>query len=168
MDSARHSQAAAVSAGREDAAGDLARIYGEESVRLWRALFAHTASVDIATDAVSEAFAQALARGSALRDPRAWIWVASFKIADGLLKDRTRWIRGTQEDSYDMPESTHDLVTALTMLSPRQRLTVVLHDYADRPVAEIARHIGVSTATVYVHLSNARRRLRTLLEDDDG
>jgi hypothetical protein len=53
------------------------------------------------------------------------------------------------------------VVEALRQLSPNQRLAVVLHDYADRPVGEVAATLGASRATVYVHLSQGRRRLRS-------
>jgi DNA-directed RNA polymerase specialized sigma24 family protein len=39
-----------------------------------------------------------------------------------------------------------------------------VHDYADRPTKEVAATLGVSMATVRVHLSQGRRRLRALLE----
>jgi RNA polymerase sigma factor (sigma-70 family) len=58
-------------------------------------------------------------------------------------------------------------VEALRQLSPKQRLAIVLHDYADRSTDEVATVLGASKATVYVHLSTARRRLRTLLEESD-
>jgi DNA-directed RNA polymerase specialized sigma24 family protein len=43
----------------------------------------------------------------------------------------------------------------------------VFHDYADRPTSEIAELLGISRATVHVHLSVGRRRLRQLLEVRD-
>jgi len=55
----------------------------------------------------------------------------------------------------------------LRQLSPNQRVAVVLHDYADRPTGEVAEILGCSRATVYVHLSQGRRRLLKLLEDHD-
>ena len=54
------------------------------------------------------------------------------------------------------------------MLSPNQRAVAVLSAYADLPPREIARTLGLSGVAVRVHLSQARRRLRELLEDDDG
>jgi RNA polymerase sigma-70 factor (ECF subfamily) len=141
-------------------------VYREQGPRLWRALLAYTGDPELANDAMSEAFAQALARGDELRNPAAWIWAASFKIAAGQLKDRSTTAPPAQEVTYVMPESVDGIVEALRQLSPKQRLAVVLHDYADRPNDEVAAILGVSVATVHVHLSQGRRRLRALLEDD--
>jgi len=44
----------------------------------------------------------------------------------------------------------------------------VLHDYAGYPASEIASIIGSTAPAVFVHLSRARKRLRTLLEVDDA
>ena len=67
-----------------------------------------------------------------------------------------------------MPDPVPELVAALARISPNQRLAVILHDYADRPTDEVAQIVGASRATVHVHLSQGRRRLRKLLEDRDG
>lgn len=65
------------------------------------------------------------------------------------------------------PETLTDVLRALRRLSPNQREAVILHDYADLSTAEVARIMGISQATVRVHVSQARRRLRRLLEDRD-
>jgi RNA polymerase sigma-70 factor, ECF subfamily len=134
---------------------------------MWRALLAFTGNEAVAEDALSEAFAQALARGDALREPARWIWRVAFRVAAGELQERRRGQPLELEPSYELPESIDHVIAALGQLSPNQRLTVVLHDYADRPVAEVAATIGASRATVHVHLSKGRKRLRDLLEDDD-
>jgi RNA polymerase sigma-70 factor (ECF subfamily) len=66
-----------------------------------------------------------------------------------------------------MPDPIPELIAALRRLSPNQRLAVVLHDYADRSTHEVAETLGCSRATVHVHLSQGRRRLRNLLEAND-
>jgi RNA polymerase sigma-70 factor (ECF subfamily) len=131
-------------------------------------LLAFTGDEAIAEDALSEAFAQALARGDALRDPGRWIWRVAFRIAAGELKDRGQRQPIEVEPMYEHPDSIAHVIAALGQLSPNQRLAVVLHDYADRPVPEVAATIGASRATVDVHLSKGRKRLRELLEDADA
>jgi RNA polymerase sigma-70 factor, ECF subfamily len=52
---------------------DLELLSREHGKRPWWALVAFSGDRDIASDAESEAFAQALRRGNAIRDPLAWI-----------------------------------------------------------------------------------------------
>ncbi len=47
----------------------LERVYEEEGARLWRAVYLYAADREVASDAVAEAFAQALRRGNDLRSP---------------------------------------------------------------------------------------------------
>src|SRR2546430_12508817 len=53
-------------------------------------LFPYTTLFRSASDAMAEAFAQALARGNELRSPQRWVWRAAFRIAAGELKARLR------------------------------------------------------------------------------
>jgi RNA polymerase sigma factor (sigma-70 family) len=145
----------------------LASVYRQDGPAIWRALLAFTGDPSVAEDAMSEAFAQALARGDELREPARWVWRVSFRVAAGELKRRRTFEPLDVEPGYEHPDPIEHVSAALGRLSPNQRLAVVLHDYADRSVAEVAATIGASRATVHVHLSKGRRRLRELLEDDE-
>ncbi len=129
---------------------------------------AFSGNEELASDAMAEAFAQALGRGAAVEAPDRWIWRAAFRIAAGELKERRRV---TPSDvpvtSVGMPEPVADLVRALRTLSPNQRAAAVLSLYADMSTRDVARILACSQATVRVHLSQARRRLRALLEETD-
>ena len=151
-----------------DARRDLEVLYREHGDRLWWALLAFSGDREVASDATAEAFAQALRRGDHLRDPLAWIWTAAFRIAAGELKERRRVVHAAVDSSYELPEPAAEIAAALRRLPPQQRAAVVLHYYADRPQREIARMLGISTATVGVHLHRGRKRLRELLGDDDA
>ncbi len=153
------------------ASGDaLARVYREQGAKLWRSLLAYTGDREMASDAMAEALAQALGRGDAVQSPERWVWRAAFRIAAGELRNRSRHVQISSMDStpYEMPEPAVDLIRALARLSPNQRAVAVLHLYADYRTRDVARILGISQTTVRVHLSQARRRLRMLLEDEDG
>jgi RNA polymerase sigma-70 factor (ECF subfamily) len=150
------------------AEGGLERLYREDGPRLWRALVAYSGDREIASDAVAEAFAQALGRGGDLRDPQRWVWRSAFRIAAGELKDRGRFRAPAALDpGYETQEPSARLVSALGRLSPNQRAALVLHYYADHSTKDIARILGASAATVRVHLSQGRKRLRRILEEPD-
>jgi DNA-directed RNA polymerase specialized sigma24 family protein len=145
------------------------RAFREHGLKLWRSLLAFTGDPELASDAMAEAYAQLLARGAAVRAHERWVWRAAFRIAAGELQDRRRrrpWGVGAVE-TYEMPEPALDLIEALGRLSPNQRAVAVLRLYADLPSRDVARILGMGQATVRVHLSQARRRLRSMLEEPD-
>jgi RNA polymerase sigma-70 factor (ECF subfamily) len=152
---------------RVAAQDDLEAVYRQDGGRLWRALYAFAGDQEVASDAVAEAFAQALRRGAAITDVRNWVWRSAFKLAKGDLKRRSSLLYGA------MPEGVvHDahpdgeLLVALQGLTPQQRAVIVLHYYVDCPVQEIARRTGINPLAVRAHLSRGRKRLRVLLGDD--
>jgi RNA polymerase sigma-70 factor (ECF subfamily) len=155
---------ARVTTGRE---AELSELWTEQGPRLWRALFAYTGDREVATDAVAEAFAQFLRRGSEVRSPGGWIWRAAFRLAAGELQRRRRWASFPEEDRYEMTEPATDLLRALGSLPPKQRAALVLHYYAGYTAREAAGIVGSTPATVRVHLSQGRKRLRRMLEETD-
>jgi RNA polymerase sigma-70 factor (ECF subfamily) len=144
-------------------------VYREDADRLWRAVLAYTGDPDIASEAVAEAFAQALRRGAAIRDPAAWTWRAAFQIAAGALKARRvgdRMSGGVDTGRMDR-YADPDLLAALRQLPDAQRAAVILFYYADLPIREIAARLGSNQLAVRANLSRGRRRLHDLLGDDD-
>jgi RNA polymerase sigma-70 factor (ECF subfamily) len=147
-------------------ATDIERLYREQGDRMWRAVLAFAGDHEVASDAVAEAFAQALRRGDAIRDPARWVWRTAFRIAAGMLKQQ-RKIGPEQDigDSYELESSVRELVEALRRLSPRQRAAVVLHHAAGYPVREVAAILGSTPSAVKVHLKRGRDRLRQSLSE---
>lgn len=149
-----------------DGSTELERCYLRQREKLWRSLLLFSADHEVASDAVAEAFVQALRRGEGVRDLDRWVWKAAFAIARGELRHRS-----TTEPLIDLPQempaSTVDLVRALERLSPKQRASVVLHHYAGYSTKETAAIIGSTPPAVGVHLQRARARLRALLQEDD-
>jgi RNA polymerase sigma factor (sigma-70 family) len=148
--------------------GELEGLYRSQRDRMWRAVFAFTGDSEMATDAVAEAFAQALRRGGAIRSPERWVWRSVFRIAAGDLKERRRRIAERTEETYEMDDLAQDLVAALAKLPEKQRAAIVLHHAIGYPAGEIAAIIGSTTPGVHVLLSRGRKRLRDLLETDDA
>jgi DNA-directed RNA polymerase specialized sigma24 family protein len=72
---------------------DLERVWLEDGQKLWRAVAAYTADPEIASDAVAEAFAQALSRLPEIRELLPWLWRTSFRVATKELR-RTQAERG--------------------------------------------------------------------------
>jgi RNA polymerase sigma-70 factor (ECF subfamily) len=142
-------------------------LYRQDSGRLWRAICTFAGDPEIASEAVADAYAQAIRRGPAVHDPRAWVWRAAFRIAAGQLKER-------RAGGGPIPEATRysdryedaDLHAALRQLPDAQRAAIILYYYADLPVREIALHLGSNSLAVRANLSRGRRRLHALLGTD--
>jgi RNA polymerase sigma-70 factor, ECF subfamily len=146
----------------------LGEVFASEGPRLWRAVFAYSQDRALTDDAVAEAFAQCLRRGDAVTDQRAWVWTAAFRIAAGELRARRR--TGPMPDAavHDaIDDEPGRLLKAIGELSVNQRAAVLLRGYAGYPSDEVAAMLGISRATVRVHLARGRRRLRELLREED-
>ena len=145
---------------------DFEALYLDQADRLWRSIYAYAGDPDVASDAVAEAFAQLLRRGEGVRSPARWIWHVGFRIAAGELKARNRLEPLPAGVDVASPVG-QDLISTLRLLPTRQRAALVLHYYGGYKTREIAAILGSTAATVRVHLSQGRRRLRKLLEDED-
>jgi RNA polymerase sigma factor (sigma-70 family) len=146
---------------------DVERSYRAQSESLWRALLLFSGDADVASDAVAEAFAQALRRGSEVRDVDRWVWRVAFHIARGDLQRRSRDEPLLVDTADDLPPDTIDLIRALRSLTSKQAGAIVLHHYAGYSNKETASILGSTTAAVGVHLERGRKRLRELLGEDD-
>ena len=128
----------------------------------------HTGDREAASDAVAEAFAQAIRRGDAIRDPAAWVWKTAFRVAKGMPDRRLTMALGQDDgDPGAVSDELIDLVRAVKKLTPHQRAAVVLHYYGGYSAREIADILASSASAVGVHLYRARTRLRRELGDDD-
>lgn len=144
---------------------DVEVAYREEGPKLYYALLGFTADRRIAEDALAEAFTRALVSRDAIRRLEPWLWTVAFRVATAEM--RRRAASSALEDSAVPPPEPPDVVLALAKLPERQRAAVILHYYADRSLSEIAQVLGISRATVGVHLHRGRARLKDLLEERD-
>jgi RNA polymerase sigma factor (sigma-70 family) len=146
---------------------EIERLYKEHGNRLWWALLAYTSDRELASDAAAEAFARALKVADQILDPAAWVWRVAFRIATADLRDADRRLQALPTGSYEIDDRPLGVLVALHQLSGRQRVVFVLYYLADRTTEQVAELLGMAPATVAVHLHRARRRLRTILGDDD-
>jgi RNA polymerase sigma-70 factor (ECF subfamily) len=144
-------------------------VYRADGERLWRAIYAFAGDAEIASDAVAEAYAQAIKRGAAIRDPAAWTWRAAFRISAGAMKERRAEAARRADPAEHLDRhSDPDLLAALRRLPDAQRAAVVLFYYADLPIRDIADRLGTNSLAVRANLSRGRGRLRQLLGDGNG
>lgn len=144
---------------------------GEAFAELYRTHFgplsgyavALTGDPAAAVDIAQEAFTRLLARWRRVHDPRAWL----FFVATNLSRDHWRGVTRNR----DLVEKARARLTDVTpsydpwlrdlvdRLPSRQRQAILLHYYADVPVAEIGRLLHVPVGTVKRRLHDGRKRL---------
>jgi DNA-directed RNA polymerase specialized sigma24 family protein len=137
--------------------------YREDGPSLWRAIFVFAGGRrDVTDEAVAEAFVQAATSLANIRDLRAWLYKSAFKIAAGELKHRP-----VSPSAYrpSDDQGVLDILDLARSLTPSQRRAFVLRDVLGFPSAEAARLMGTSDVAARVHVHNARKRLRTRLEE---
>lgn len=143
--------------------------YRVDHQRLWRSLLAYTGDPELATDAAAETYTQALGRGDELIDPSAWIWRTAFRVAAGLLADRSRQWRPLESVDLDRSPAARDpelveFLDQLSTLSEQQRAAVVLRYSGRYSPTEIAELLDTTPNSVRVQLHRAHAHLRKRID----
>ena len=137
------------------------RVYREQHDRLWRALYAYSRDRDLAGDAEAEAWSQLLRRGDAVSDPTAWVWTSAFRIANGMLTDRSRTTTLSNRDDVAFSDgSLAEFLDQLARLSEQQRACIVLRYVGGFDSERIGTLLGTTAGTVRVQLHRAHAALR--------
>ena len=136
-----------------------------------------------ADDVAQSAFVQAYEQLATLRDPRRFeVWLMTIVHRRGLNFIRAERRRraeplvdtipdrspGTSDAAVAIRELRGELLAALAKLTLVQRSVVLLADLEGWPHGRIAQSLGCSVVMSRRHLSDARRRLRTLLAREGG
>ncbi len=180
---------ALLGAGRRDEAsqcfGQLVALCQRRALRL---AFHYLGNAADADDAVQDAFVKLYAHMTTYRPDLSFdAWFARIVVNTCLdqLKARRRlpaWSAGLHEPAWDVAASlpTHEpsaerrmlaldawraVLDGVRRLPARQREVFVLTHLDEQPPQAIAQALGMSPATVRVHLFRALRRLRAVLAD---
>ena len=148
----------------------LEQVYRDAGPQLWRAIYGFCGGRrQLAEDVVAEAFARAIQHVDEIRSPIPWLYRTAFRLAIRELRRerRTPPMSPDPAPGIDVAE-VQDIVRALAELSPNQRRAILLHDEEGFTAPEIGRLLGITAATVRVHLFRGRRRLRELLGSEEG
>jgi RNA polymerase sigma-70 factor (ECF subfamily) len=141
------------------------QLYAEHYPRLAGYCFGLVGDRMIAADIAQETFTRLFARLTAVREPKAWVYL----VATNLCHDRWRTQERDRLLDGRLQESSHHLAPAhdpwvrdlVDRLPDRLRVVVLLHYYADLPVADVAHALHRPVGTVKRRLSEARAILAT-------
>ncbi len=150
-------------------------VYEVDGPRLVAEIFGVTGSLPEAEDAVQEAFVRAYARWSrvgSLDAPAAWVRRVALNLAVSRWRAVLRAARlaprlHVPDPGRRIPDDMVEMVAALAELPERQRVAIVLHYWADLPVAEVADTMRQPVSTVKSHLRRGRAVLAARLGDHE-
>ena len=174
-------------AGERDAARErFAELVASQQRRALRIAYHYLRDVHDADEAVQDAFMKVFTHITTYRENLPFeVWFTRI-LVNGCLDvrkargRRLRWAlpmsvsaelpslepaapQPSPEDSLVSSERAREITSAVDQLPDRQRTVFTLCHIAEQSTAEIGRALGLSEATVRVHLFRAVRRLRKLL-----
>ncbi len=153
--------------------------YVSTKARVFRTVLAVSGDRAVAEDAVAEAYARALERWRhvlAHPNPAGWVTVTAMNVSRSrwraLVRERPHGLLsgrgGSVSDEAPEPGRAAPVVTAVRELPRRQREVVALRVVGELSAAEVAAVLGISVATVHVHLHRGLAALRQRLSDPAG
>jgi RNA polymerase sigma factor (sigma-70 family) len=151
----------------------LEALYCSDFHRFLRVAEAICGDVDLARDAVQDAFASALRSRELFRSEgtlEAWVWrilVNSARKARARGRDEPGEPPEPRVDHSSTNGRPHeaDVRAVLAALPERQRVVIFLRYYADLDYASIARILDIAPGTVAATLSAARASVRSSLQE---
>jgi RNA polymerase sigma-70 factor (ECF subfamily) len=162
---------------RQATGGDLTAF--EEVVRrmqrrVYGFAYQHLRDLDEAHDLTQEIFVKLyrnLARYDADRPFEPWFWKLAANTTINYRRKRVPM--PTDQSAHqrlggdEAPPSAHDpvLVDALAQLDPAYRLPILLHYYADLPLAQVAQSLNLTVPATKSRLHRARALLRNSLAE---
>ena len=183
---------ALVVAGQRDVARErFADLVGLQQRRAVRIAYRYLGDAHDADEAVQDAFVKVFTHITTYREELPFeVWFTRI-LVNGCLdlrKARSRRLRWAlpMSSSTDAPppepvaprtnvearlisaQRTQTIGVAIGRLPNRQREVFTLCHIAEQTTAEVSRALGLSEATVRVHLFRAVRKLRALLRDDEA
>lgn len=130
--------------------------------------------------------AEDLAQDAFVRLHRHWAKVSRYESPEGWIRrvalnrafswqrrEGRRWViertaSPLRDAAPDPMAGRVDVLRAVRSLPPRDRALVALYHLEDRPLAEVAELLGLSTGTAKVALHRARRRLSEMLTEQEA
>jgi RNA polymerase sigma-70 factor (ECF subfamily) len=126
------------------------------------------ASADLGAEVAAEAFVRLWSRWSSVDDPRGFLYVVATNLCRDHWRRAARERRAVHQLGHgltDVPAVDPWLRDLVDRLPDKLRKPVLLHYYADLPVAEVARALHRPEGTVKRQLSEARALLADSIED---
>jgi RNA polymerase sigma-70 factor (ECF subfamily) len=139
--------------------------------RLYRTALAITRNISDAEDVVQEVFLRVYEKAPEFESEehaKAWLIRVAINLCNSRL--RSPWRKRTEPllDSYPATEpEQHELLEQILALPPKYRTVIHLFYYEGYSIKDISGLTGQKESTVRSHLTRARQKLKSVLEEDD-
>jgi RNA polymerase sigma factor (sigma-70 family) len=149
--------------------GEVYRKYAEELTRFATGLVGPSHAADTVSEAVLKCLGSP--RWPGVSERRSYLYRSVYNEAARFHRStsrrRSREARTATPESVEAPEVRPEVLSAVALLSVRQRAVIVLTYWDDLDPAAIARLLDISDGSVRRHLARGRSRLKEVLDADD-
>ena len=152
---------------------ELTRLVGKYRANVYRLALCYTKNHADAEDVTQEAFLKLFRSGTEFlidEDAKAWL----FRVAANRCKDllKSHWYKFSEPltDDMEAPVSVDEggeLPALMSKLPVKTRTVLYMYYYEEYSVKEIAKFLGETETAVTSQLWRGRKRLRSLLEQND-
>ena len=145
----------------------LIELYDEFFPDVQRLAFSFLKNKEDSMDAAQDVFVKLMRSNVVLIPGKEKMWL--LKVTANECRDMLRRSRPTEELPEDMAfeETDREVWELLSGLKPEDRAVIQLYYFDGYSVKEIGQILGNTASGVSMRLSRARKKLRTILEDED-
>ena len=145
----------------------LIELYDEFFPDVQRLAFSYLKNKEDSMDAAQDVFVKLMRSNVVLIPGKEKMWL--LKVTANECRDMLRRSRPTEELPEDMAfeETDREVWELLSGLKPEDRAVIQLYYFDGYSVKEIGQILGITASGVSMRLSRARKKLRTILEDED-
>ncbi len=145
----------------------LIELYDEFFPDVQRLAFSFLKNKEDSMDAAQDVFVKLMRSNIVLIPGKEKMWL--LKVTANECRDMLRRSRPTEELPEDMAsqETDREVWELLSGLKPEDRAVIQLYYFDGYSVKEIGQILGITASGASMRLSRARKRLRTILEDED-
>ena len=145
----------------------LIELYDEFFPDVQRLAFSFLKNKEDSMDAAQDVFVKLMRSNIVLIPGKEKMWL--LKVTANECRDMLRRSRPTEELPEDMAsqETDREVWELLSGLKPEDRAVIQLYYFDGYSVKEIGQILGITASGVSMRLSRARKKLRTILEDED-
>ena len=145
----------------------LIELYDKFFPDVQRLAFSFLKNKEDSMDAAQDVFVKLMRSNVVLIPGKEKMWL--LKVTANECRDMLRKSRPTEELPEDMvaEETDREVWELLSGLKPEDRAVIQLYYFEGYLVKEIGQILGITASGVSLRLSRAKKRLRTILEDED-